>query len=209
MKIINYGHACFKVIDDDFSIIFDPYRDDSVPGMTLPNDLKANFVFCSHDHYDHDAFDKVKIEQINKELNIQEFVIPHDKDGGKKRGMNVARVIRFSDYSICHLGDIGDPKSILNIEGMKNIDVVLCPINGYFTIGALEAIKLQKEMGWKLLIPMHYHIASDNSGYPDGEQIEIFLKKTNTLLWDDNSLEINKDLFKYDAVAFLKRKEGN
>ena len=207
MKIINYGHACFKVIDDGVSIVFDPYRFDSVPGMELPKGIKANYVFCSHDHYDHDAFNKVKLEKINQDLNLKEFVIPHDKEGGKKRGMNTARVVRFSDYSLCHLGDIGDPNSIKNIDEMKNIDVVLCPINGFFTIGALEAIELQKVMGWKLLIPMHYHIARDNSGYPDGEQIEIFKKNCQTFELDDYELEINDEIIKHGALAFLKRKE--
>ena len=42
MKIINYGHACFKVIADDVSVIFDPFQDDSVPGINLPKDLEAN-----------------------------------------------------------------------------------------------------------------------------------------------------------------------
>ena len=212
MKIINYGHACFKVIDDDVSIVFDPYRDNSVPGLKLPNNLKANYVFCSHDHYDHDAKNKIEIVPTDKKLNLVELVLPHDDCGGTKRGMSVARIIKFSDYSICHMGDIGDVNAVLKCEQLKNIDVVLCPINGFYTIGAKEAALLKEKMGWKLLIPMHYFIAKDQSGYPDGNQIEIFkniVGKDNYLLLGDYCLDVNESHFAFGSVIFLERKVGD
>ena len=140
MRIINYGHACFKIIDDDISVVLDPYGIDSVPGMELPKNIKANYVLCSHDHFDHNASDLIEVVPIDKKLPMVEVPLPHDHWGGKKRGMSIARLFKFSDYSICHMGDVGDNEAVLKCNELKNIDIVLCPINGFFTISAKDAI---------------------------------------------------------------------
>ena len=203
MRIINYGHACFKIIDDDISIILDPYQDQSVPGLTLPDGLEADYVFCSHDHYDHNAFNKVKLTNCKPQIYMKEIVLNHDPNEGRLRGKSIARIFYFSDYSICHLGDIGDVEQALEIEELKNIDVVLCPINGFYTIGALDALKLQKVLNWKLLIPMHYFKKEDGSGYPDGNQIDIFKNKIDKYFSaDTNEIEINDKLFSYRYLIF-------
>ena len=204
MKIINYGHACFKIIDDDVSVIFDPYRNSSVPGLKLPKDIEANFVFSSHDHYDHDGIDMVKVISNDKSLNLTEVKLSHDDAGGTKRGFSVARVIRFSDYSICHMGDVGDIREVLKCDALKGIDIVLCPINGYFTISAEEAIQIKEKMSWKILIPMHYEIKEKHSGYPDGGQIDIFKKMMPNHTFVDTSVEISDKCFEFDSIIFTK-----
>lgn len=209
MKIINYGHACFKIIDDDISIVLDPYEDGSVPGLKLPADIKANFVFASHDHTDHNALHLIKVEPTEKKLNMVELLLPHDPYGGSRRGMSIARNFKFSDYTICHMGDIGDVNDVLKRSELKNIDVVLCPINGFYTIGAKEAFELQKKMNWKLLIPMHYRIEENGTGYPDGNQIEIFkclYKKEEMLIVNDYCLEINENNLSFKTIILTKHK---
>lgn len=61
--LIKYtGHACFKVRDNEtgYSILFDPYEPDSVPGFRKIVD-SASEVICSHDHFDHNYTDAVKV----------------------------------------------------------------------------------------------------------------------------------------------------
>lgn len=203
MKIINYGHACFKVIDDDVSVVFDPYRDDSVPGLSLPKDLEADYVFCSHDHYDHDAADKVKLSGKQPPLNMKSIVLNHDANGGKKRGKSIARILYFKDYLICHLGDCGDVNEMLENEDLKDIDIVLCPINGFYTIGALDAIRLKRMLNWKLLIPMHYEIKQKGIGYPDGGQINIFIKSIDRFVTiQEKEVEITPRHFDFNYLIF-------
>lgn len=205
MLIINHGHACFEVIGDGKSIIFDPYKDGSVPGLKIHDVLTANMVHCSHQHYDHNAIEKVKIFLPESPIQTKDVVLPHDKENGAKRGLSNAKIVYFSDYSLCHMGDIGDPKAVLEKEELKNIDVVLCPINGFYTISAIEAIELQKKMGWKLLIPMHYEIKEEGIGYPDGGQIDIFMKNIeNYLKVNDSEVTITDELFKYKSLVLLK-----
>ena len=212
MRIINYGHACFKIIDDDISVVLDPYGLNSVPGMELPKNIKANYVLCSHDHFDHNAAELIEVVPTNKPLPMVEISLPHDPWGGKKRGMSIARIFKFSDYSICHMGDIGDKNAVLKCDALKNIDIVLCPINGFFTISAEDAIELQKKMGWKLLIPMHYEIKEKGSGYPDGDQIKIFkhaYQQNELLNIGDYMIDVNNTYMSFKTVIFLERKTGN
>ena len=205
MRIINYGHSCIKVISDGVSVIFDPYRDNSVPGLNLPDDLEADYVFCSHDHDDHNAANKVKLTGIKPPLKMKEVVLNHDPQGGRLRGKTIARILYFSDYSICHLGDCGDVNELLENEEIDNIDIVLCPINGFYTIGALDALRLKRNKNWKLLIPMHYQIKTPemSTGYPDGGQINIFIKSVDRFAYAPSSgFEVNDKYFKYNYLIF-------
>ena len=206
MKIINYGHACFKVIDGDVSVIFDPYRDDSVPGLTLPEGLEADYVFCSHEHDDHCAVEKVKLSGKKPPLKMKEVVLNHDNQGGKLRGKTIARILYFDDYSICHLGDCGDVNEVLENKDLDDIDVVLCPINGFYTICAMDALRLKRNKNWRLLIPMHYQIKyppNFSTGYSDGGQINIFTKSIERYANAPSSgFEVSEKYFAYNFLIF-------
>lgn len=54
-----YGHACFTVTCREFTVAFDPYEDNYVPGFA-PLHLQADLVLCSHQHNDHNAAGLVK-----------------------------------------------------------------------------------------------------------------------------------------------------
>jgi L-ascorbate metabolism protein UlaG (beta-lactamase superfamily) len=207
MKITNLGHASFLIEHQGVSIVFDPYHDESVPGLKFPEDVKANFIFSSHNHDDHNAIDLV--EKLSTEFNIRfkDIVIPHDNKNGAIRGLNIAKIVYFDEFSVLHLGDAGDIDSIINNDEFKNIDIVLCPINGFYTISALDAIKCQKHMNWKLLIPMHFHNPLNNSGYKDVEQISLFKSHClNTIEVNDTNIVIESNMFKFDALIFNKSK---
>ena len=49
-----HGHACFALTCQDFTVVFDPYEDNYVPGFP-PLHLSADLVLCSHQHNDHNA----------------------------------------------------------------------------------------------------------------------------------------------------------
>ena len=49
-----HGHACFTLTCQDFTVVFDPYEDNYVPGFP-PLHLSADLVLCSHQHNDHNA----------------------------------------------------------------------------------------------------------------------------------------------------------
>lgn len=190
MKIINYGHACFLVEYNGVKLLFDPYQDESVPGLKL-NKIETNYCFISHDHHDHNAlcFADIK-EEIVPTYKVIE--IPHDKADGKLRGMNKIHIVRMDDFVIAHFGDIGVLPS--DLEPFKDIDIILLPINGYYTIGALEALELFNKIQAKVLIPMHFYDKNLKTGYEDGNQIDILIESSNNINFIENDeIELNKN----------------
>jgi L-ascorbate metabolism protein UlaG (beta-lactamase superfamily) len=190
MKIINYGHACFKIIGKEFSVIFDPYKNGYVPNLRLPLNLKADFLLISHEHDDHNARELITTSKVGQ-LDYETLILPHDKNNGKDRGMNKIHIVNIDDMKIVHLGDLG----VLDILLLKlnDVDVLFAPINGFYTISSEEVVQLINMIKPKVVIPMHYYNASNKSGYPDNNQIEIFknLVKDYKEI-NDYQIEINK-----------------
>ena len=61
VKVEYYGHACFRLTCGGQRIVLDPYSDGSVPGLKKLR-TEAEFVYCSHDHHDHNAVACVKLK---------------------------------------------------------------------------------------------------------------------------------------------------
>ena len=169
MKIINYGHACFKIIGKDFNLLFDPYKDNSVLNLKLPK-VDANALFISHEHHDHNGRENVN---ITNHIDVKFDVINcfHDKENGKVRGNNKIHIVEVDGFKIAHFGDIGDVN--IDLKKLYDIDIALIPINGFYTIGAIEAIELCKKINAKIVIPMHFYDKNNKTGYEDGDQIDI------------------------------------
>ena len=210
MNIINLGHACFLFQGKDVSFLVDPYQDNSVPNLRLPR-VSANYVFASHDHHDHNALNLMRLVPTDKELKYETIVVPHDHHGGAHRGLNKMHVFYVDGLKIIHTGDLGCIPSQEVLEKMKDADVLLAPINGYYTISSKELVEIINIVKPRLVIPMHYYKASNNSGYPDGNQIDIFKELVpNYLEVNDYKVAITEDLYKYDALIFNKElKEGS
>ena len=177
MSRISYlGHASFLIESKDYSVIIDPYQNGSVPNMEFPKIKEVDAVICSHDHFDHNARENVKISanpRPNQHLSIR---VPHDHENGAKRGLNDINIFDVDGYKVVHLGDTGCVLDEKTLEPIKNCDVLLAPINGYFTIGPEELKAICKIVNPRIVVPMHYYMEEYQSGYSDGNMIEKFKK---------------------------------
>lgn len=205
MKITWLGHSSFLIKTKDVSIAFDPYYDNSVPGLSYPKNIEANYIFISHDHQDHSARINIKEIPTNYKLEYKFIKIPHDDVGGMKRGMNDVPIIKIDNLRIAHLGDIGDIKDIENNMDLHNIDIMFCPINGYFTIGAKEGKKIIDILRPKIFIPMHYEMKEKGIGYPDGGQINLFKELVKDYQEIDNYEIDIEDIDKNKGVIIFNK----
>ena len=204
MKIVNLGHASFLIKGNKISVLTDPYRDDSVPGLKMAR-ISANYVTCSHDHYDHDAKDLVKVVATNEPLNCKSIRVAHDHHNGAHRGLNDMYIFEIDGYRVLHTGDLGCIPVREILEQMKNVDILLAPINGHYTISAEELKAIMDIVKPRVTIPMHYYKKEDNSGYPDGNQIDTFKKLVGDYQEIDGyELEVNDELFNHKVVIFNK-----
>ena len=191
-KIIYLGHASFLLKGSDYDIVIDPYREDSVPNLSFPKGIVADAVFCSHDHYDHDAAELVKIKENPVLIRPAESLVPHDHERGVKRGMNMIRMFDIDGYKVVHLGDTGCIPHPVDLEKFHNCDVLLAPINGFFTINPNELKAICHMINPRIVVPMHYYMKEKKSGYPDDHMFEKFQKEFPDIEYLDKELDLEQ-----------------
>lgn len=163
MKIKWYGHSCFLLTaENGVKVLMDPC--DETTGYIL-KDIPADVVTSSHDHFDHNYFaaaagDPIIVNQAGETeaCGIRFLGVPtwHDKQNGAERGSNIIYVFEVDGLKIAHLGDLGHLPKADVLKELEDVDVMLMPIGGIFTIDHKEALILRSILQPKVMIPMHY-----------------------------------------------------
>ena len=163
MKLKWLGHACFELTLPGGVIVTDPY-DDTVGYPPLR--VKADAVLSSHDHFDHNCFNAVtgNPEILNTPgihevcgAKITAVSAFHDEVRGAKRGKNLIHLIEAEGLRLAHLGDLGhQPDTDAQREALSNLDVMLIPIGGTFTIDTPAAVKLIEAFKPRCAVAMHF-----------------------------------------------------
>lgn len=170
MIISWYGHSCFKIQTkpqrgaNEVVIFTDPF--DKNIGLKPPQG-NADIVLISHNHSDHNNSNNLKgnpfiIDALGeysvKDVFIEGISSYHDKEEGNLRGLNNIYVIKSEDLLVCHLGDLGHTLNEDQIDTIGDVDVLMIPIGGKFTLNAKEAEKVISQIDPKIILPMHYKI---------------------------------------------------
>lgn len=162
MEITYIGHSCFEIKGDKTTVVIDPY--DKKIGYDMPK-MTADILVMSHDHFDHANKDAVSGYKLMIEgpgeyevdgTFIYGFQTFHDAQEGAERGKNTIYQIDIDDFSVLHLGDLGHELSKETLEKMSEVDVLLVPVGGVFTIDAKTATKVISSLEPGFVIPMHY-----------------------------------------------------
>jgi L-ascorbate metabolism protein UlaG (beta-lactamase superfamily) len=187
MKVKFLGHASFLITSEDGTrIITDPYRPGCFAGGIKyePITEEADIVTISHDHDDHNCTDiqgdptfiRGAGEKESKGIKITGTDVFHDESGGKERGKNTVFKMMIDGMSVVHLGDLGHPLSDHQVQEIGKVDVLLIPVGGYFTIDAVTADNITKQLDPKIVIPMHYK--TEKCGFPIAAVDEYTKNKT-------------------------------
>lgn len=180
MEIVYKAHSCFEIKGKNLTIVTDPY--DPKIGYKKLN-LKADVVTVSHDHFDHAYLEGVSEYQLlvsgPGEYEIKDTFINglstfHDDKKGEERGKNTIYVIEVDGFSILHLGDLGHELSKDTIENLPDIDILLIPVGGVFTINAKVATKVISSLEPGIAIPMHYQTKMLDVGEKI-DKVDVFL----------------------------------
>jgi len=182
MLLMHIGHAEFLIeTESGVRIVTDPY--DAGCGYPV-RPLTADVALVSHHHHDHDAVENLKGEPriIDKagtftpeqEVRITAVKGWHDEVQGTKRGETLLFLIEAEGLRIVHLGDLGDSLTAEQAEILRNPDILMIPVGGFYTIGAGQARETAEQLRAKIILPMHYR-TEYNAEWPiDGP--EEFLK---------------------------------
>lgn len=170
-----WGHAMFALTASDGTrVLLDPY---SEIGYQIPTaaELSAQVVTLSHDHPDHSnvtlageatvlrgltADGWVSVDETFDDTRIFSIDAFHDNSEGSERGRDALFVIETADLRIAHLGDIGQAELTLEqLDALGQIDVLLIPVGGVFTVDAAGATDIVGQIGPRIVVPMHYGTA--------------------------------------------------
>lgn len=167
MTITYHGHSCFKIKSKRGTVVTDPFSE--YVGFPLPS-LSADLVTVSHQHPDHNASNKVATTARRSKPfiidaageyevgGISVFGVPsfHDNSQGAERGRNTIFTMLVDGLRVCHLGDLGHELSSSMIEEIGEIDVLLVPVGGVYTIDPAQAVKTIRSLEPNVVIPMHF-----------------------------------------------------
>jgi L-ascorbate metabolism protein UlaG (beta-lactamase superfamily) len=166
MKVKWLGHACFLLTSDSgLRIITDPYTTGVFGLEYAPPAETADIVTVSHDHADHNNVAAVKgnpqvVQGVGshqaKGIQFKGVATAHDESSGKERGANTIFCFALDDINVCHLGDLGHDLSDQTVADIGDVDVLLIPVGGNFTIDAPVADVVCKKLSPRVIIPMHF-----------------------------------------------------
>jgi len=166
MKVKWLGHACFLLTSDSgLRIITDPYTTGVFGLEYAPPAETADIVTVSHDHADHNNVAAVKgspqvVQGVGsheaKGVRFKGIATAHDESSGKERGANTIFCFALDAINVCHLGDLGHDLSDQAVADIGDVDVLLIPVGGNFTIDAAGAERVCQKLAPKVVIPMHF-----------------------------------------------------
>lgn len=173
MKLKWLGHSSFLITSEEGTkIITDPY---ATGGGINYGEIKeaADIAVVTHAHSDHNNVAAVRGRpqvvrgagsQEAKGINFKGIASFHDDAGGRQRGPNTIFCFTMDGIRLCHLGDLGHQLSGEQAADIGQVDVLLIPVGGRFTIDAPGATQVMERLKPRVVIPMHYK--TDRCAYP-------------------------------------------
>lgn len=195
------GHTCFLFTGSGLKVLVNPYQSvGCTAGYTLP-DLQPDVVLTSSFLLDEGAIDAVPgqpkvlsdrgTHQIQG-IKFKGFTLPHDRESGRRFGMNTAWRWTQGGVDILHLGGAAaslDTEAKILLAGA---DILLVPVGGglkaYNPGEAKQAIQV---LDPKMVIPTHYRTTAANSASCDLAGVEEFL----ALVGEMDIAQVGRDRF--------------
>jgi L-ascorbate metabolism protein UlaG (beta-lactamase superfamily) len=202
MKLKWLGHAAFLITSEEgVKIITDPFEPGTFGVDYGKIEDAADIVVVSHEHPDHNYVKGVPgSPQVVRgpgrhQVKGIEFIgiaSYHDDSGGKKRGPNNIFCFTVNGIRLCHLGDLGHQLSDKQIAAIGEVNVLLTPMAGNFTLDAAGAHWVIDQVQPRVVIPMHYR--TDRCPTFPVSDVEPFLAgKTNVKRLDTAEAELKSD----------------
>jgi len=189
MDIQYVGHSCFRLRGKEGLVITDPFH--SSVGFNMPK-LSADVVTVSHDHSDHNAIEIIKSTASRKRpfivtdpgeyevqgISVYGYPSWHDASQGSERGKNMMYSIFLDDVHILHLGDLGHVLDEQMINEIPDVDVLMVPIGGKYTIDPTQATEVISLLEPAYVIPMHYRTPQhDQDTFGELATVDDFIQK--------------------------------
>ena len=203
-----FGQSFFQIeTGDGTKVVFDPHL---MPEYSRPT-CEADLILVSHEHDDHNLVEAIsnldkdkpkiirglvtkgkrqdwnKVDEKVKNIRVRTVGTYHDGDEGMKRGKNSIFVIETDGLKIAHLGDLGHVLDEEQVKAVGEIDILMIPVGGIYTINGEKAKEVMKQLKPRLyVLPMHYgnkvvDTLQDPEEFLDGQKNVRKLEQNNLL----------------------------
>ncbi|KKR68678.1 MAG: Zn-dependent hydrolase [Microgenomates group bacterium GW2011_GWA2_40_6] len=210
MEIKYLGHSSFLIKTKTTKLVTDPF-DSELVGLKFPK-TEADIITISHHHKDHDQAKLVQSSTTGNQppliidmpgefekmgIRIFGFQSFHDKTKGSERGENILYKFEAEGISVLHCGDLGFIPEDSFIDLIGEVDILLVPVGGFYTINADEAAELVKKIEPAVIIPMHYnHPKLNQKNFGQLTTVNEFTKKFGI----ENLAPIQKLVYKKEEI---------
>jgi L-ascorbate metabolism protein UlaG (beta-lactamase superfamily) len=231
LEITWIGHSCFEIEYSDLRILIDPFTPEWFDYVRPQG--KYNYVFSSHKAEDHRYFDGIHADfyllasgdqdtffqksrsgnQLlkGKTLNNTEtgtftfWTVPsfHDDQNGAVDGVNGILCFDFDGIKVVHLGDLGHVLEEKHIRKIGTVDILMIPIDGYFTINIDMAKKIINQLEPKVAFPMHYKTEKSKLTHPIYTEKDILDGFTNIKKLHRSRLVIDENILNQQQQIIL------
>ena len=201
MLIQHIGHSEFLLtLESGFRIVTDPY--DASTGYPV-QEIEADGVLVSHHHHDHDAVENVSghpqiidfagVHTFAPGIRVTGILSDHDDAQGAKRGKNLIFLLEAEGLRAAHLGDLGCLLDASQLEALGQVDLLMIPVGGFYTIDAAQAKEVVSQIDPRITVPMHYR-TDYNAGWPIGP-VDDFLRlfDPSSVLQGGQALRVTKE----------------
>ena len=239
LEITWIGHSCFEIKYLNHRILIDPFTPEWFD-YARPQG-KYDFVFASHKAKDHYFFEGIEADFYllasgDREMFFQKsrsgnqllegriaknygkgtftfWTVPsyHDDQKGALEGVNGILCFDFDGIKVVHLGDLGHVLEEDHIKKIGAVDVLMIPIDGYFTINIDTAKKIINQLDPKIVFPMHYKTERSKQTQPIYTEKDILdgfsnIKRLHRsrLVIDENILNQKRTIILWE---YLEKKE--
>jgi L-ascorbate metabolism protein UlaG (beta-lactamase superfamily) len=179
------GHTCFLFSGNGLKVLVNPFRPlGCTAGYNAP-DVQADLVLISSFLLDEGAVEDISGNpQIYTEpgdyqlkgVNFQGIGTPHDREGGRRFGQNIAWRWTLEGVTFLHLGGAAAPISLEEKILMGTPDVLLIPVGGGAkAYNPTEAKQAVESLNPKLVIPTQYRTDAADETNCDLVTVDEFL----------------------------------
>ena len=215
MNIKWIGHSCFLITSDKgVKVLTDPFT--RTADLTYARATESvDIVTVSHDHSDHNDVNAVAGRPVVlrgpatktlQDVVIRTLHVWHDDSKGKERGANTIYCFNVSGINICHLGDLGHQLTSAEIKSLGQVDVLLIPVGGVFTIDAEGAALVYDDIKPRIAIPMHYK--TDCCKWLKSTAVDFIKGRKHVRILDSDEVEFTSSRLPAESEILLLKYGG-
>lgn len=208
------GHSCFLFTGSGIRILVNPFYTAGCTAKYIPPQVEADVVMISSRLLDEGFANNLPgkpelivesgVYQV-KGIEIQGINTFHDREKGRRFGVNVAWKWTQGGVTILHLGGTASPIEIEQKILMGKPDVALIPVGGSAKVyNPEEGFAAMNSLNPKVMIPTQYLTQAGDKDNCDLSEVDDFLQLAKTE-------EMNIKMIKSDRITFKSQnfpKEG-